>query len=782
MGKKILLCCVIVLLMAAVAGPLNVFAEGDPLASPTPRPTQRITVPVISGVNPWVTLPEEDLGDITSSGSFTLQDPFLTGGVAPPSFVDLVPIELNTAPGLPAGDESCGPAALAQALDILSRDNSRQVPDASELEEFLRERELMYTWGTGVEELVFAARSFGYSGARAVHHWRLDELIHELLKGKPLVVPLGINGPDQPGHFVVLTGVSPDGEWIECSDPRLGNFRLSRDEFTSFWELQGQAGVILANALPANTDPMLPWMGLLSTLSALGLVLNQTKERDQAGLYKSLRRKLANPHRKGIGGGITLLKPGWGADWPTSKPQEAAMEVPIYKTRKVQVGLRRVKRVVPVYETRQVQVGFKREECQVPIYKTVKVFSGTRMVDKRIPVTRYRIKKVWAWKKVTIEKPVTLRIGSKRITLWKRQTRWRWVRIDKKVPYQTTKIIKVREPVYINKKVQVGTRTVTRWVPRYKQQRYLAGYKTVEHTEPIYEERRFQVGTHQDTCPALPDQVDTAIPDLVANDGEGDEEPFGEDEPYKDLLVRDTQPVESPATLLQKAMEPEISLELGEEPADSWLYKIILFIQNVKAGIGKVAEKLGAPRDPADPPHLFSLTTQEEAPLNVLTEEGIQVNSFISPHFLDLFFTRQDLVIGPKVVTTVYPDGLMDFNLTSKTWSIKLGDITLFSTLDGEFGVALLAESRLPDYDYQNTKHSFLVNFDGVTYKVKSEGIIVNTEKSNDQAVVKAIQTLVCQITTIRTLGVLVGVVLAVLLAALLYLYFNARIPIPLPT
>jgi hypothetical protein len=60
--------CGLVLLMAAAADPRDAFAEGDPLASSTPQPTQRITAPVISGVNPEVVLPEGDLGDITPSG------------------------------------------------------------------------------------------------------------------------------------------------------------------------------------------------------------------------------------------------------------------------------------------------------------------------------------------------------------------------------------------------------------------------------------------------------------------------------------------------------------------------------------------------------------------------------------------------------------------------------------------------------------------------------------------------------------------------------------------
>ena len=789
MGNKILLCCVLVLLMAAAADPLEVFAEGDPLASPTPQPTQRITAPVISGVNPGVTLPEEDLGDITSSGGFSFQDPLHTGGVAPPAFVDLQPVGLANLPVLPEGEISCGPAALSLALDILGKENNSQVPDAKDVEDFLREWGLMYSWGVGVEELVFAARSFGYPGTRAVHHWNPEALIRELQEGKPLVVPLGVNGPEQPGHFVILIGISTDRKWIHCSDPRLGKFRLSWEEFSILWELQGRTGVVLdENPLPVNTDPMLPWMGLLSTLSALGLVLNQTREQDQPGWYARLRKNLANSRRKGIGGGNGVsndlssgLVPRSGAGGTKPVVKNTIREVPIYETRRVQVGLRRVQRVVPVYETRQVQVGYKKEEYQVPTYKMVKVCCGTRLVHKRVPVTRYRIKKVWVWKKVTNPKPVTLRIGSKTITLRQGQTRWRWVQVNKMVPYQTTKIIKVRKPVYRYKRVQSGTRTVTRWVPRYIQKRFLAGYKTVEHTVPIYEEKRIQVGTTQVPCLDSADQLDATPPELEEDNGEGEEDTLEQGQTWEEMLAQSQQPMEDPATQLQKVIYPEISLEGEDGPTDSWLYKTILILQNLKTAIGKVAEKLGATRDPADPPHLFSLTTEGQAPLNILTEDGIQVNSFKPPHFLDLLYTRQELTIEPKILTTVNPDGLMDFNLTTKTWSMKLGQTTFFITQGGEYGFSFKVENLEPDFDYQQTKHSFLINLDGFTYKGILEGVIYDSKHSDDQLEVKAINTLQCKISTVRLDGVLVGVIIAALLAALFYFCASAGIPFPFP-
>ena len=68
MGKKMILCWGLVFLMATAVDTLAIFADVDSLASPTPQPMQRVAVPVIRGVTPWVTTPEGDLGDITPSG------------------------------------------------------------------------------------------------------------------------------------------------------------------------------------------------------------------------------------------------------------------------------------------------------------------------------------------------------------------------------------------------------------------------------------------------------------------------------------------------------------------------------------------------------------------------------------------------------------------------------------------------------------------------------------------------------------------------------------------
>jgi len=67
MIKKCYLVASILLLMAAVAGPSLVSAEGDLLASPTPLPPDRVTAPEISGVNPDVVMSEGNQGETLPS-------------------------------------------------------------------------------------------------------------------------------------------------------------------------------------------------------------------------------------------------------------------------------------------------------------------------------------------------------------------------------------------------------------------------------------------------------------------------------------------------------------------------------------------------------------------------------------------------------------------------------------------------------------------------------------------------------------------------------------------
>lgn len=401
-------------------------------------------------------------------------------------------------------DVNCGPASLAQAMQILDPEGINLSPTTRHLSEYLSTRGLMYDWGTGVEELAYAAREFGYGGSIPFQNWNIEQLTDYLRQGRPVVVSLGLNGADNPGHFVTLTGISKDGNWLNYQDPVAGELILSKKEFLSLWQMQGSAGMIPQKGSSAMlADPMLPWMGLFGAISALALTLNQSAGWRESRAFSLLRKQMSNPRRKGIGGGPLPPKepevirvPRYETKTVYRGINTVEMEVPFYETRKVKVGFRGIKNKVPQYETRRVQVGVESVTKRAPIYGTKKIQTGTRFVKKEIPVTRYKTKKVMVWKKYTKRVPVYRNIGSKRFIIdYKNETRWKRVPVTKQVPYKTTKTISIQVPVYKAVRVVSGYKTVNEMVPKFEEKQVLVGHKIINETVPVFEDRQVQVGT-----------------------------------------------------------------------------------------------------------------------------------------------------------------------------------------------------------------------------------------------------------------------------------------------
>ena len=540
MAKKILFPCILFLLLAAAAGPDVVLAGVDPYASPTPQPTGRITAPVISGINPDAVLSEGSLGKAHPSDSFSQVGFSLPVLMDPPPFVALEPTSSDQESrdhihGRDYSDVNCGPTALAYALNILDPVGKTPEITTTQLGNFLSARGLMYDWGTGVEELTFAARELGYSGSYFFRDWSFEKLADVLRQAKPVVVSLGTNGLEQPGHFVTLTGISEDGDWIKYYDSARGESIMSREDFLELWQQQGSAGIIPQKNISTTVmDPMLPWMGIFSAISALALTLNQSTNLKESRVFSALKKQLANPRRKGIGAGplppiapVEIQVPRYEEKTVYRGIKTVEVEVPVYVTRKVKVGIRGIKKKVPQYETQRMQVGVDTVTKQVPIYTTKKVKTGTRLVDKKIQVTRYKTVKELVWKKTTQRVPVYRYIGAKRFLVgYKNQVRWKRVSSNKQVPYKTTKTISIEVPIYKDVKVISGYKAVTEKVPRFEQKQVLIGYKTIHETIPAFEERQVQIGTKIVTR-EMPQYETVRVPVLDGtspNKNPGDEE------------------------------------------------------------------------------------------------------------------------------------------------------------------------------------------------------------------------------------------------------------------
>jgi predicted double-glycine peptidase len=236
---------------------------GDPACLPAP--------PGSVQVNPHPATADGDLTDVEAVGEFIPLEAVIP---MPAPRADVVPLG-NSAPSFSSlsvpvryqdpSDVSCGVQALGMALDGLGAG----APASSALLGFLQGNGMMYDFGTGVEELAYAAQSFGYRGSYAFHNASLADLSAQLAAGSPVVVSLGANGQGQPGHFVTVTGVSADGQWVTYNDPTLGRVVVSAEEFLRLWGLQGNSGVSVATAPPPSAPDPMPWVALMAGIMAL---------------------------------------------------------------------------------------------------------------------------------------------------------------------------------------------------------------------------------------------------------------------------------------------------------------------------------------------------------------------------------------------------------------------------------------------------------------------------------------------------------------------------------
>ncbi len=95
-------------------------------------------------------------------------EPFAQSGITPPKFEKInTPIRWQE-----PTDVSCGLQALGMTFDGLGGGS----PTSNAILENLQSNNMMYDFGTGVEELAYAAQNFGYKGTIPFHNWSLGDL------------------------------------------------------------------------------------------------------------------------------------------------------------------------------------------------------------------------------------------------------------------------------------------------------------------------------------------------------------------------------------------------------------------------------------------------------------------------------------------------------------------------------------------------------------------------------------------------------------------------------
>jgi hypothetical protein len=265
MNAKLTFSCLVFLsILIAFASPLAASAE----SCPPDNPNCKIEPPQSIEVNPNPLHADGSSIELPEPGALSPQivpmplprrvDPLPLDDI-PPFETLPVPLRLQD----PA-DISCGVQALGMAMSGLGED----APGSAAIHALLEASGMMYDFGTGVEELAYAAQSLGYEGSLPFYGWTLEDLREELAAGRPVVVAMG-NDESTVGHFVTVAGISPDGRWIAFNDPTLGEQVLSSEEFLRLWSMQANSGVTVGMESPVPGLTLMPWIALLAGLMAL---------------------------------------------------------------------------------------------------------------------------------------------------------------------------------------------------------------------------------------------------------------------------------------------------------------------------------------------------------------------------------------------------------------------------------------------------------------------------------------------------------------------------------
>ena len=127
----------------------------------------------------------------------------------------------------------CGPAAIAMVMQYWVRQTpglDAAAAGAEQIDKALPAR----TTGILGKDLKRYLESHGFSVY--VFDGEMADLRNHLAKGRPIVVCLGLKGPDAPLHYVVLVGIG-EGE-VLLNDPARGKlFREKTVEFLRAWKV-----------------------------------------------------------------------------------------------------------------------------------------------------------------------------------------------------------------------------------------------------------------------------------------------------------------------------------------------------------------------------------------------------------------------------------------------------------------------------------------------------------------------------------------------------------------
>jgi hypothetical protein len=242
-----------------------------------------------AGVNDKLRLPV----GIAAAGAIGLG---LAGAMAQPTAANNLSVPLRTQE---EGSVECGAASLGMLFDYFAaKDPANRAPSNEELVDYMEGNNLIYEWGTGVEELAYTARQMGYEGSYSFCDAGMDKLDSELDAGRPVAVALRLEEYEgSVGHFVTVTGVSEDGGTYFVNDPALGVMSVPREKLENSWQANCSCGVVVlprpVESIPASTLPLFGGLGAAVALAGLA-ALGTERKGIGAGLFSFVTKAVSS--------------------------------------------------------------------------------------------------------------------------------------------------------------------------------------------------------------------------------------------------------------------------------------------------------------------------------------------------------------------------------------------------------------------------------------------------------------------------------------------------------
>jgi predicted double-glycine peptidase len=149
-----------------------------------------------------------------------------------------LPAVLIDVPYVAQTRDGCGSAAISMVMrywDSRSVQVERSGPNPADPKRIQSELYSRAARGIPASSMKRYFLDSGYRSVDFAGDW--NDLQHHIREGRPLIVALRASGRLGPLHYVVVTGIDTDGQYVYVHDPaQQESLRMSREGFESEWK------------------------------------------------------------------------------------------------------------------------------------------------------------------------------------------------------------------------------------------------------------------------------------------------------------------------------------------------------------------------------------------------------------------------------------------------------------------------------------------------------------------------------------------------------------------